>query len=367
MFTKKDILIFFILAVTYLVILFTFKREVFQYQWSPVIIDQYLNSQDIEGEVKERVFIPDADIYLATGYLYSQGNSPTDFNFQHPPLIKYLFGFSTKVLGNPYYVQMIFGGLLLGLTYFLGIKFFSKRPVALIASVFLLIDPVFINLSTQTLLDLGQAVFALGYLGAYIFLPENFLVQGIILGLFAASKFWSTAIFWFAFLVFFQIFVLQKKVQVLKTFYSLVIALFVFSLTYLQAFLTTNWQFNLPFYQLRVLKFMLTHNSAPVLGGNVILFVSGYFTKWWNRLGIIKGDVWSILWPISLFTNLWALVKPKFTKVQSVVYLLPLAYFILTVTQVPFTRYFIIVLPLLYLVLANELYRLWGKIIQKRA
>jgi hypothetical protein len=362
MFTKKDLFVYLFFIAAYLLILFGFHKEIFQYQESPNLINQYLNSQDIEGEVEQRVFISDADIYLASGYLYTQGNSPTNFNFQHPPLIKYLFGFSAKFLGNPYYVQMVFGVLLLGLTYFLGIKLFSKRLIALVATLFLLIDPVFMNLSTQTLLDLGQAVFALGYLGAFVFLPENFLVQGIILGLFAASKFWSTAAIWFTFLIIFQIFVLQKRINILKTFYSLVIALIVFSITYIQAFLVIEWQFNIFHYQLKVLKFMLSHNSAPGLGGSVVLFVTGYFTKWWNRLEPLKGDVWSFLWPMSLLFNLWALIRPKFTKIQSVVYLLPLAYFILTVTQVPFTRYFIVILPLLYLVLSNELFRLRAKI-----
>lgn len=352
--------------------LLLFKHpQIFRYKFNQNLIHDYLRSQDIEdpqGKIKDRVILSDSDLYIASGYLYAKGEDPTKYNFQHPPAVKYLYGFSSLVFGNPYCVQIVFGLALLFLTYFLGTKLFTLRLrsgpwLALAGTGFLLIDPVFGGMMNGALLDLGQSVFALGYTILMLFYPESYILQGLTLGLFAASKFWSTAILLVILIFAFKLFVRKEKINFRKTALSFVIAFLVFSLTYLRAF--TQHQvggagFNIFFFLAKDLRFMLAHNSAGSIGGPIILFVTGFFAPWWQK-GVIRAADWSFLWPVGLLASLVLAFKARTRKVEFFFCLLPFTYLLLTSTQVPFTRYYIIILPYVYLSLA----RLFTVFIQK--
>ncbi|MCX6704909.1 MAG: hypothetical protein NT162_01050, partial [Candidatus Woesebacteria bacterium] len=136
------------IVITFLFIGFIFlkHRDIFKYKFDFNLVSEYLRSQDIEDRddvIKNRIFLSDSNLYIASGYLYAKGEDPTKYDFQVPPLIKYLFGFSSLIFGNPFYVQIVFGLVLLWLTYFLGTKLFKNQTVAMIGTGLLLIDPVF--------------------------------------------------------------------------------------------------------------------------------------------------------------------------------------------------------------------------------
>src|SRR4030042_4005856 len=145
-----------LIAFLFLVFLMLKHGDIFAYKFEPSLISEYLRSQDIEDKgktIKNRIFLTDSDLYIASGYLYAKGEDPTIHNFQHPPLIKYLFGFSSVLFGNPFYVQLSFGLALLFLTYWLGKKVFNNIWLSLIGVFLLLIDPVFSNMMSENLLD----------------------------------------------------------------------------------------------------------------------------------------------------------------------------------------------------------------------
>jgi hypothetical protein len=341
--------------------------EIYKYKFNQNLIHDYLRSQDIEdpqGKIKDRIFLSDNDIYITSGYLYAKGEDPSKYNFQHPPLIKYLFGFSTVLTGNPFWIQVLFGLTLLFLTYFLGTKLFKSKTVSLIAAGFLLIDPVFGGMMNETLLDLGQAVFALGCIILIFFYPESYILQGLILGLFAASKFWSTAIFFIILIFFYKIYIRKEKIDFRKVGFSFLIAFLIFSLTYIKSFINANGLFNLFAFEARVLRFMLAHNSASFIGGPILLFISGFFAPWWHLpaggqgAGVARAGDWSFLWPVGLIVSLYLALKTKIKDVKFFFYLLPLTFLLLSSTQVPFTRYFIVILPFVYLDLAGFLTQL---------
>lgn len=360
---KIDFLIIFALLAFFFGILFTKHAELFKYKFNLGVVSDYLRSQDIEDvsdQIKDRIFVSDENIYLASGYLYTKGEDPTNYNFQHPPLIKYLFGYSTLIFGNPYIVQFTFGAVFIFLTYFLGLKLFDQKVVPIIASTFLILDPVFMEQISQTLLDLGQAVFALLYYILVVFTPESFILQGMVLGLFAASKFWSTAIIFVFLLWGYRKFLLKKKVDFKKLAYSFLIAFFVFLIFYSKTFIDRGF-FNIFLFEGRVLRFMLEHNSSPIIGGSILLYLTGHFVKWWGVQGFSKASPFNILWPISFIV---ALTKVIFAKKREKVYLvsfIPILYLLLTATQVPFTRYFVIVLPFFYLSLSETIVKAFNK------
>jgi hypothetical protein len=351
----KRILPYLFIIVAFFSLLLWKHPESFNYRLNQETVKNYLRSQDIEdpeGNIKDRILVSDSDIYISSGYLYTKGEDPTKYNFQHPPLVKYLFGFSTLLTGNPFFTQIILGLVFLFLTYFLGLKLFKNKLIALGGTFLLLIDPVFGGMMNEALLDLGQAVFALSYVILIFFYPKSHILTGIVLGLFAASKFWTTALVVVALVYFYKLVIRKEKLVFRNTLLSFVIAFLVFSLTYIKTFIDTSGTFNIFSFLAKDLRFMLTHNSAQTIGGPIVLFVSGYFIPWWQT-GVERAKDWFILWPVGMTAGIIMAIKKKLGGIESFFYLFPVVHLLLMSTQVPFSRYFILILPFIYLNLVS--------------
>ncbi|MEJ2441615.1 MAG: hypothetical protein P8Y06_01690 [Patescibacteria group bacterium] len=346
-----------IIIVYFIFILFR-HIDTINYQFNQNSIRDYLRSQDIEDtedRIKDRIHISDSDIYISAGYLYAKGEVPTKYNFQHAPLVKYFLGFSTIIFNNPFVIQIIFGGVLLVLTYLLGLKVFKSALIGILASGFLLFDPLFSDMISGGLLDLGQAVFSTSYVLGSLLAPDNFILNGISLGLVGASKSWTTSVFLLAALSFYKIVCKKEKIAFKKLLLTGVVAVMAFSLTYLKAFIEARGHFNIIYWQLRILKFLINHDSAAFLGGNVTLFLTGYFKEWWQQSEFVRSQIWNPLWPVALISAFFGLVKEKKDSLYYFLYLLPILYLLYISTGVPFSRYFILILPYLYLSLSKTL------------
>ncbi len=344
------VLIFFVFAMMLLIT----HKDSFSYRFDQNLIRNYLRSQDIEdlrGEIKDRVIISDSDIYIASGYLYTIGENPAKYNFQHPPFIKYLFGFSTLLTGNPLWVQMFFGLIFLFLTYFLSAKLIKNKFLSLIPVGLLLFDPVFGEMMNGAYLDLGQAVFALVFIILVLYYPKKWLLTGIALGLFATSKFWSTTIIYIIVVTAYK-FIRKEKINFKNLIFTFGIAFFVFVLTYIKFFIDGGGIVGFIEIQGRILKFMLSHNSAGTVGGSILLFLTGFFSPWWEE-GVERALDWSFLWPLGLVSSIILVIKSKLKSAESVLYLLPFTYLLLIGTGVPFTRYFLITLPFVHISLVK--------------
>ncbi|BCX14766.1 MAG: hypothetical protein KatS3mg088_449 [Patescibacteria group bacterium] len=352
MFKKVDFFVLSFLLFSFFVILFFRKPDIFHYRFNERLISDYLRSQDIEDKerkIKDRIFLSDADIYLASGVLYAMGEDPTKFNFQHPPLVKYLFGFSNLYFGNPYYVQVFFSSLIIILTYILGLKIFKSRKVAFLSSLMLTFDPILLSTTSQTLLDNTNTAFSLLFVLLFLLFPNNFILNGIVLGLLFASKFWSTSLILVIFVFAYHYFVLKKKIKPRSIFLTFLIAVFVFCLFYLKTFVNHGGKFNILFFEIKNLKFMLSHNSSPVLGNSLILFLTGHFVDWWGSGKWLSADVWSFLWPVSFLFVLLNLKKGLKEKEKGLFFLYPFVFFLTSLFNTAFTRYFLLILPFFYL------------------
>ncbi len=143
---KPDAFLLLFLSLVFIALSWFLNPSFFKNRFNESIISDYLRSQDIEDRedrIKNRIFISDDKIYLASGVLYARGEPPTKFNFQHPPLLKYLFGWSAVVFGTPFPVQIIFSLSFIFLVYLLALFVFKKRMVGVLAVCFLFLDPVF--------------------------------------------------------------------------------------------------------------------------------------------------------------------------------------------------------------------------------
>ncbi len=352
---RKDI--FFILGIIllYLTILFAIHPQIYTYRFNEYLVNDYLHSQDIPQEdIKGRVFLSDSKIHEAAGYLYATGEDPSEYNFQHPPFIKYVYGLAIILFGNPYIIQILFGITLLVGTYFFGKKLYGSSMIPAIATILLVIDPLFIDLSQNLLLDLGQTALVMMYIIAFLWHEKNWLLQGILLGLLAGSKFWGgTTLFIVGLLVLYSF--ITKKFRYRIMILQGTIAFGVFCLLYTKTFINNGGMFNIVFYELKTLKYWLHHSVSSFFGGSLLLFLTGYVHSWWGDKETIRVAVWTLFWPLTLFLSIVNGIRHirKKMSVQRLVDFLPLIYLLYLGVQAPFTRYFIVILPFLYLSAVN--------------
>jgi hypothetical protein len=339
-----------ILFVLFFLILIFTKPEVFKYKFNNNLIKSYLCSQDIPYEPPcKRLFLSDSDIHIASGYLYINGNDPASYNFQHPPLIKYLFGLSINLFRNPYYVNLLFGLGLIFLTYFIALKIYKSEIVSFLSSLLLVVDPLFINISSSALLDIGQAFFLLLYFVSLFFI-KNIWLLGISLGFLLASKFWGGSLFFLLLFWFFGFY--KRKIETKKFLFHLLIAFITLCFIYSKSFIDKGEFFNIMYFQLKVFKYWLQHSTTTMFGANLVLFLIGSFKSWWGNKSFSRSDVWSIIWPISFFINMFASYfysKKSAINLKFLVSIIPILYLFYLSAQAPFSRYFILILPFLYI------------------
>jgi hypothetical protein len=355
-----------ILLIVFVYSIFVFYRhpDTLNYQFNQNIVSDYLRSQDIEDledRIKDRIHVSDSDIYIASGYLYAKGESPTKYNFQHAPLVKYLFGFSTIIFNNPFIAQIIFGSLLLVLTYLLGLRVFNSALIGMLASGFLLFDPLFSSMLSEGLLDLGQSVFSAAYVFVALLLPSNFVLHGILLGLIGASKSWTTSVFLMAVIYFYKLLLKKEKIVLKNIALTIIVAFITFSSTYLKVFIETQGRFNIFYWQVKILKFLIDHDTSTFVGGNIVLFLTGYFREWWKQSELLRTQIWNPLWPVIFISSVVNIFIEKKNIYSYVIYLLPVLYLLYISTGAPFSRYFVLILPFLYLsfskILVNIVWR----------
>lgn len=329
-----------ILSFTFLLFVFTNNQKLFQ-KFDSEVVSRYLRSQDIvdtDNKIKNRIFISDEEIYIATGYLYANGSDPSYYNFPHTPLVKYLFGFSAKYFNLPLLPNVIFAGLLIFEVYILGKLIFKNEAIGFLASLLLIFDPVFKEVTIYALLDLGQIVFVLGFIITTFFYKKHWIGQGVLLGLAIASKFYSPIIIFLGLIYLYKL--ITKDLNIKREIYMLLIAFLTFcsiyTVSFIVSFTNENGLFNIFFHQAKIVKFMLDHNQAIEWGGVIKMFFGDYF-----------------LWPILFFVNLYQLFKTNYKNISFLIYLLPLVYILILCFQIPFTRYFILIMPFLYLSLGE--------------
>jgi hypothetical protein len=362
---KRNCLIIFGFFLLLLLVCLVRKPNFYRFVFSPQeMVGKYLKSQDIfdpQGNIKDRVIIPDSDIYLASGYLYAIGKNPADYNFQHPPLLKYLYGFSLILFGNPYFLQIILGFLFITLTYFLGLKIARNYKISFVAAALMILDPSTSSSIFNLSLDLGQSVFGIGFVLLFIYYPSLWLAQGVLLGFLLASKFWSMSLFIFVLLVAYR-FLFLRNFKLIHLIKMLIAAIITYVATYL-VFFTKGGNITAFFLlQLKMVKFMVSHDAVSTIGGQLWLFISGFYNSWWNKGRLLRGDTWSAFWPISLGALCFGLIQKKLRAVLVLPSIVIFGFFTATLKGAPFTRYFVFITPYLYISFAIVAYYLLTQI-----
>lgn len=339
----KKWLPYFFITFLYFVIISVFRQDALNFRFDHTLVDRYYHSQDITHEVSNRIFLSDADMYSVTGYLYVTGLDPILANFEHPPIIKYLFGLAILYFDNPLLIQILFGLLLVNLLYLFGTKMTGRWQIGMMASIFLIIDPLFISILGQSLLDLGQTFFMLVYMYYLFYDSDNWLAQGLSLALFFGSKFGAASIF---FVIISTIYLWRQNKISKRFWYQFPVAFLGLALSYSRSYFLSSGHFSLVWQQLKIAKFFVQHSTASFFGASFILFFTSYWKTWWGTKSWTISEIWSLAWPIGLISGF---IKPNIFTILPAIYLLFLG------IQAPFVRYFLIILPFIYISLASTI------------
>jgi len=155
--------------------------------------NRYSRSQYVLGPAYTHL-MGDGDIYTYAGIRYIQGENPVAINFEHPPLIKYLFGLSYFLVGFPAGINMLF--LLLAAFCFwqLSSSMFDRHKWRNASFLVFLFHPFIISYFTQTMLDFGTMALSLLVLAAYqkFFFSKSKYHLGLFIlasGLFLSAKY----------------------------------------------------------------------------------------------------------------------------------------------------------------------------------
>lgn len=310
-------------------------------------------SQWMEDPKARKIVMLDDDQYAYAGWRYAHGGNPTDISFEHPPLAKYIIGFSIILFGNQYFAPLIGTILFLSLFYKLATQY-VKSTTALLLIFFISTEYMIQEQLTHSFLDIWQGNFLLFGLYSLSKLKEskNWWI-GIIISLYGvgATKYYFTAIVYFLF--YFLYFLIQKNRRYLYYLIaSIPIIILLYFITYIRFFQLQNLY---DFVLLNIKMFRYFRSHVPEYPWFEVwrLLATGGWQTWWGDKGIMKTYYFNILWPILEFNfiiSLSWLWKKEIYKILgpiiwSSVYLLSLSVHIL------FPHYLLLALPTLYILL----------------
>jgi len=317
----------------------------------------YLSSQYVKKE--NPGIIPDETFKaFVGGYLYKGGN-PILVTHDQPPLGRYIIALSIFLFDNVH-TNIIFllllsiGGIFLIAKSILKNTLLSLIPVAIFIN-----EPLFLSkLAYSPLLEPIRLPFIV--LALYFFIKgvstENslkwFVLTAIMLGVVISTRFFvvGAMLVLAMFLYFFVKKQIDKKVIIFTL--SLHLALVVLLLSYVRTIQDgyTIWQI------FGVQKYILSyHNSKFVLPfsfWDLILF--NRWHTWWGDRSISSDYQWVIAWPISTILTallgIFALMKKvKLTSAELVIILWVLLYSLTLSSGYTSTRYFLPLVPFLYI------------------
>lgn len=278
--------------------------------------DETKSNQQIEQQ-KEKIIkgiqnkgVSDSFLYSYAGYKYINGENPSLLNPEHPPLAKYLIGYSIKIFGNEHTIGIVVAFISLLLV---GVIVFQIHNSLFAASLALLLTSVFSLFTDQVIhgpqLELYQLFFFL--LLVHILLmwmkKKNSLycvIAGVFFGMLLSTK---------TLLPFLMLFSFWLIIALWKHWKELFIIFFVgaitFCLSYYSYFVHGG---NLRTF-LGLQKYIVTYygnSSIPFLeflGNDIRLIFTGHWKFWDAARSVSFYSEWNILWPIIFLVGMYKL------------------------------------------------------------
>lgn len=308
---------------------------------------------------KKGTWLPDETLYSYIGGALVRGKSPILLNPEVPPFGTYLIGLSTVLFNNQHIIVLFFGILDLYLISLLGKQIYTSSITRIIPVVLFSSEPIFKNQLVYTpLLDIIQLSFLLGtfYFFNKFLLSKNHnlkyaLIINILLGLFISTKFFGTGIA--VVLSILMTLLVYKEFTKIKYFLlTFPVSVLILYLNYFKV-LVEGYPIN---RFLGIQKWIFLYNKGHVTQPFTIwplLFLNKWFV-WFGDKPIISDPQWLITWPliasVSIITAIISFIKKNIKKEAVILVFWIVIYLILMSFVQISARYFIILIPFLYLV-----------------
>lgn len=271
----------------------------------------YSRSQYVLGSLS-RGGIGDDGLYAFAGYYYLfQGGDVSAVNFEHPPLGKYLIGFSIYLFRNENIVNLIYYACLLLFIYKIGLRLLNNKLLSLISVLFYTIDPLFLDHLIRSQLDLPFTLFLTA--GIYFYLLGNqnslfFYLSSLFFGAAFSTRFFP---FLIIIVVYLSILVFFYQRKYLFTYIkSLFFIPFIYLICHFMFFIyhPSLMEF------LRHKKWMLFwYKGAPAIMGNIWRNIfTGYYLDSMGKL--TKNIYWIPLIPTNVILALTGWRNKYFKK-----------------------------------------------------
>lgn len=253
----------------------------------------YSQSQYVVGSGSQG--IGDDGVYAFAGYYYLfQKGDPSQVNFEHPPLGKYLIGLSILLFNNENAINIFYFILILATTYKLGKIILKDNLLAIFAVWLVSINRIMLENLNLSLLDLPFILFIL--LGLYFFIKgleksKSLYISSIFWGLAFSTKFFPSLVL-FSALFTLLVFVYKRK--------------------FLFAYLTSL--ISIP------IIYLISHVFFFVYHPSLIEFLrhKKWMVDWWTGSPVTIGNIWRNIFTGSYidsvgdlkFTQFWNLIIP---------------------------------------------------------
>lgn len=302
----------------------------------------------------------DEVIYSYISGALVKGQSPILLNPEVPPFGTYIIGISTLIFNNQHDVIILFALLSLFLMYLVGKQIYPSKLIALIPPLLFSFEPIFKNQLIYTpLLDIIQLAFLLSIFYLFNravqsknrFLPYIILVN-IFFGFFISTKFFGTGVT-VAFAVLMPLLIHKEWKRLVVTFVTMPIAVLILYANYFKVLID-----GYPFSKfLGIQKWIFLYNSGHLMKP-FSMWPLMYLNKWYVSLGkqqaISFDSQWLISWPIittiSLITVAVYFVKKLSKREIEPLLFWVISYLLLMSLVDASARYFVILLPILYMI-----------------
>jgi hypothetical protein len=308
---------------------------------------------------KHGTWIPDENLYSYIGGALVRGKSPIFLNPEVPPFGTYLIGLSTVLFNNQHVIIVFFAVLSLYLMYLVGKQIYQSGIMALIPPLLLSFEPIFKNQLIYTpLLDIIQLVFLLSvfyFLNKAIQAKNKFLVYillvNVFLGLFISTKFFGSGIT-VAFAILATFLVHKEWKRLVIALLTMPVAVLILYANYLKV-LIDGYPLN---KFLGIQKWIFLYNSGHLMKP-LSIWPLLFLNKWYQSFGkqnISSDPQWLISWPIVTTISLLTLVTHFLKRISKreiePLFFWAISYLLLMSLVDANARYFVILIPILYMI-----------------
>jgi len=322
---------------------------------------------------KHGLWLADEQTYsFAGGYLIKGGN-PILVNPEVPPFGKYLIGLSALVFDNENIINLFLCIFSLIVLFIFGKQIFSSTLIALIAPAALSSEPVFLNqLYYSPLLDIIQLFFI--FLCFYFFNKSlakkkntflYFFIAAMFIGLIISTKFFGIGAP--VVISLFLVLLYNKDVKkMLKLILTLPLSILILLLSYSRVLVL-----GYPFHKfLGIQHWVFWYNQGHVhtlLSVWPLLLINKWYILW-SKPPIFDPQ-WRVTWPIliilTMLTSLAYLLKKIPPKKEVEIFIAwIISYLAFLSIGNASARYFVILIPMMYIIAIFGLYHLVKRILK---